>query len=178
MKRDLRPLMERLRSDKRCERLKTLFHELPIYQLPIEDFTKEIEQIHKTRNIRFLTQSSPRFIESVVDASLMDQANRSRLTEIAMACYKAENTLQEALEPLREYLLLSYAADLAFIRTKDERGIVLNMALAPFVKFIFRVTQVKQLAEMVIKDIDQGAYSLQRLVAAMQLKNGRGEQTL
>jgi hypothetical protein len=178
MKRDLKPVRDKLRADKRCQRLYTLFQELPIYQLPIDDLVKEIEQIHSTRSIRFLSQSSPRFIEAVVDASLLDQSNRSRLTEISMKCFKAENTLTEALEPLKSYLLMTYAQDLAFIRTKDERTQVLNMALFPFVKFIGRVQQVRTLANLVVEDIDKGAWSLVRLIDSMKLKHGRGEQTI
>jgi hypothetical protein len=178
MKRNLKPLRDKLREDTRCARLMTLFRELPIYQTPLEAWTTEVEQIHKARGIRFLTQSSPRFIESVVDASLLDQANRSRLTEISMQCYKAENTLSEALDPLRSYLLMTYSADLGFVRTKDERSQLVNMALAPFLSYVGKVSQVREMANMVIKDIDQGAYSLQRLVAAYQLKAGRGEQTI
>ena len=178
MKRDLKPLREKLRNDSRCQRLKTLFQELPLYQVPVDDYLKEIEQIHKGRSIRFLTQSSPRFIEAVVDASLLDQANRSRLTEISMHCYKAESTLGEALDNLKTYLLLAYSADLSFIRTKDERMQILNITLAPFIKFMKEVAKVRAVADMVISDVDKGAWSLKLLVSAYQLKTGRGEQTI
>ncbi len=178
MKRDLRPLRDKLRADRRCARLLTLFHELPMYQLDAESLIKEIEQIHKARAVRFLTQSSPRFIEAVVDASLMDQANRSRLAEISMACYKAESTLNEALVPLKSYLLMTYSPDFSGVRTKDERVQIINMALAPFTRFLDRVTKTKALAGMVIDDIDRAAWSLRGHVEAMKLKVGRGEQTL
>ena len=174
----IRILRDKLRADKRCLRLMTLFQELPIYQIAIDSHLKEIDQIHKARNIRFLTQASPRFIESIVDASIRDTADRSRLVEISMTCYKAETSLQEALEPLRSYLLATYASGFSSIRTIAERNRVLNMALAPFVKFISQTTQIRTLANMVIEDIDKGAFSLQRLIAAMQLKNGRGENAL
>lgn len=177
MKRNLVPIRDKIRADKRCERLMTLFQELPIYQLPIEDMTKEIEQIHKARGIRFLSQSSPRFIEAIVDASLLDQANRSRLTEISMACYKAHSTLSEALDPLKTYLLLTYASDLQGIRTKEERNQIIYMALVPFFKFTSKVEQVRTLASMVIDDIDKGAYSLQRLIASYQI-NSKREHTI
>ena len=178
MKRNLRPLRDMLRSDKRCARLLTLFQELPMYRLDVDGLIKEIEQIHKARAIRFLAQGNPRFIESIVDASIMDQANRSRLAEISMACFKAESTLNEALVPLRSYLLLTYADEFAGIRTKEERTQVINMALAPFTAFIERVTKVRSLSSMVVDDIDKGAWSLERTIKAMQLKAGRGEQTI
>ncbi len=178
MKRDLSGIRDRLREDARCKRLKALFTELPIYQIPTEDLIKEVEQIHKARSIRFLTQASPRFIEAIVDASLMESANRSRCAEISMKCYKAEATLKDALEPLREYLLLTYGPDLSFVRTKDERLQVINMALAPFIKFMNRIALVRGLCDIVVKDIDQGAFTLQRSVAALNMRNGRGEQTI
>lgn len=178
MSRNLSLLRDKLRADKRCQRLHTLFNELPIYQIGIEGLTKEIEQIHKTRNIRFLSQNTPRFIEAIVDASILDQANRSRMVEISMGCYRAETTLLEALDPLRSYLLLHYAEDFVGIRTKDERLQILNMALSPFLKFVARTTQVRTLANMVIDDVDKGAWSLKLLVSAYQLKIGRGEQTI
>ena len=178
MAKSLVAIRDKIRADKRCERLMTLFKELPIYQIPIDASLKEIEQIHKTRNIRFLTQSSPKFIESVVDASIMDQANRSRLTELSMACYRAETSLSEALDPLKSYLLLHYAEEFVGIRTKDERNKILEVTLSPFLKFIAKTTQVRNLANMVIEDIDRGAWSLRLLVNAFQLKIGKGEQTL
>ena len=171
-------LRDKLRADKRCQRLMTLFQELPVYQIPIEDDLKEIEQIHKTRNIRFLSQASPRFIEAIVDASILDQSNRSRLVEISMRCFRAETSLNAALDPLRTYLLSKYAAYFRSIRTREERRQVLDMALAPFLKFIGRTTEVRGLADMVIADIDKGAWSLKLLVSAYQLKQGRGEQTI
>lgn len=171
-------LRDKLRSDKRSQRLMGLFTELPVYQLPLDKFIVEIEQIHKTRSIRQLTQSSPRFIEALVDASILDQSNRSRLAEISMACYRAEHSLKEALEPLKAYLLMNYSVELSGIRTKDERDKVLDMALAPFRKFINRTTEVREMCRIVIEDIDKGAWSLKLNVAAMQLKNGRGEQSL
>lgn len=178
MKRDLAPLRTKLRADSRCKRLHSLFQELPIYQLPTDDLLKEVEQIHKTRSIRYLTQSSPRFIEAVVDASIQDQANRSRCAEISMACFKAESTLKDALDPLRDYLLITYSSELSFVRTKDERVRLINMALSPFTKFIERVSLTRNIAQTVMDDIDKGAWSLRLLVSAFQLKNGRGEQTL
>ena len=178
MKRDLRPLRDKLRADRRCARLLTLFHELPMYQLDTEALVKEIEQIHKARAVRFLIQSSPRFIEAVVDASIMDQANRSRLAEISMSCYKAESTLNEALVPLKSYLMITYAPDFSGVRTKEERSQIINMALAPFTRFLDRITKTKTLASMVIDDIDRAAWSLRGHIEAMKLKSGRGEQTI
>lgn len=169
MKRDLTPLRDKLRKDARCRRLNKLFQELPLYQVPADDWLSEIERIHKARAIRFLNTSNPRFIESVVDASVRDQADRSRLTEISMQCYKAESTLHEAVDTMRDYLLLTYSSDLAFVRTKEERVKVINLALAPFLRFIERAQRVTNMADLVIKDIDKGSWSLRLLVDSYKL---------
>lgn len=178
MKRDMTSIRDRLRADPRCKRLKTLFSDLPIYKIPTDALIKEIEEIHKTRSIRYLTQNSPRFIESIVDASLRDQAERSRCAEISMQCYKAEATLKDSIDKLRDYLLMTYSSELSFVRTKDERTKVINMALAPFISFLDRVALVRNLCATVIDDVDKGAWTLRLMVQAYQLKAGRGEQTI
>lgn len=167
--RDIKPIRDKLRNDSRCARLLKLFQTLPLYQIPADNLMSEIESIHKTRSIRFLNSASPRFIEELVDASIRDQANRSRLTEISMQCYKAESTLKDALDPLKDYLLITYSSDLSFVRTKEERTKVVNIALLPFIKFVDKVQRVHNLANMVITDIDKGAWSLKLLVSAHQL---------
>lgn len=169
MKRDLTPLRDTLRKDARCRRLHKLFQELPLYQVPADDWLTEIERIHKSRAIRFLNTGSPRFIEAVVDASVRDQADRSRLTEISMQCYKAESTLSEAVDTLRDYLLLTYSSELSFVRTKEERVKIVNLALAPFLRFVQRAHRVTSMADLVIKDIDKGSWSLRLLVDSYKL---------
>jgi hypothetical protein len=171
MKRDLEPLKAKLRSDRRVKRLLTMFQELPLYQIPYKALMTEVERIHQTRNIRFLSVTSPTFLEDVVDASVRDQSNRSRLTEISVQCFKARASLQEALDPMREYLLLTYAPDMGFVRTKEERKSLVDMALAPFGRFVKRTEVLSTMCDMVVADIDKASWSLRLNVNAYQVRN-------
>lgn len=171
MKRDLKPIRDKLRNDKRCKRLHHLFTEMPVYKIPVDKLIKEVESIHATRSVRFLKTDDAKYIERVVEACVRDQSQRSRLTEIIMKCHLAEKTLSEALDKLREYLLMTYGQELGFVRTKEERGAVVRMALAPFHKFVHDVTTLKELCELVISDIDKAAWALKMQVSAYELHN-------
>lgn len=179
MKRDLRPIREKLRSDKRCQRLLGIFNESAIYKIAFNSLTEEVMDIHKTRSVRFLSRNGNdgRFIEKIVDSSLRDQANRSRLAEISMQCFRAQASLNEALEPLQEYLIMTYGPEMSFVRTKDERKQLVEMALRPFYKFISQCGTLRQLTDIVISDIDKAAWSLKLLVSTYELNN-RPEQSL
>lgn len=177
MKRDLRPIREKLRNDRRCQRLLGIFNDSAIYRLAFESLTAEVMDIHRTRAVRFLSRNDGRFIEKIVDASLRDQANRSRLAEISMQCFRAQASLEEALTPLQEYLLMTYGPEMSFVRTKDERKQLVEMALRPFYKFISQTQRLRELTDIVISDIDKAAWGLRLLVNAYELSN-RPEQTI
>lgn len=132
---------------------------------------KEVENAHKARKSRFLDHNSPKFIESIVEAVIRDNATRSRLVEISMSCSKAESTLQQAIVPLKEYLLLTYQSEISFVRTKEERTQVINMALATFHKFTNSVSVVNAAAKAVIEDIDHSHWNMKLIVQAMQSDN-------
>src|SRR5574343_56913 len=95
MKRDLKPIREKLRGDRRCQRLLGIFQDSSLYRIAFDALTKEVMDLHRTRAVRFLNRSDGRFIEKVVDASMRDQANRSRLAEISMQCLRASARSEE-----------------------------------------------------------------------------------
>lgn len=177
MKRDLKPIRDRLRNDSRCKRLLSIFQDSSIYKIPFDNLHTEVMEIHKTRSIRYLNRNDGRFIEKIVDASLRDQANRSRLSEIAMQCYRAQSSIEEALEPLQEYLIMTYGPEISFVRTKEERKQLVEMALRPFYKFVSQCSTLRNLIEIVVMDIDKAAWSLKLLISAYELHN-RPEQSI
>ena len=177
MKRDLRPIRDKIRSDGRCRRLLSIFNESSIYKIAFDDLTKEVLDMHKTRAVRFLSRGDGHFIEKLVDASLRDQASRSRLAEISMHCFRAQSSLMEAVQPLQEYLIMTYGPEMSFVRTKDERKQLVDMALRPFHKFIQQCTTLRSLTDIVIADVDKAAWSLRLMVNAYELTN-RPEQTI
>lgn len=177
MKRDLDPLKEKLRKDSRVRRLAKAFDELPLYRIPVKDLLKEVETIHKTRSVRYLSTNNPKFLEKIVDASVHDQSQRSRLTEISAQCMVAKASLEDALDPMREYLLIAYASDLTFLRTKDERRAFIDMALSTFNRFLNRITTLSNVCELIVKDIDKAAFSLRLQLDSFKI-HGAPERSL
>lgn len=94
-----------------------------------------------------------------------------------MQCYRAESSLDEAIQPLKEYLILKYGPEMSFVRTKDERSKLVDMALRPLLIFTSKVRIVRELANMVVSDIDKASFSLQRQIDIYKLTN-KPERTI
>lgn len=167
--RDIKEVIDVIRKDSRYQRLLSLFNNSELFVIPTDNLTKEIVNMHKGRDVRFLSHNDVHLIDKVVEANIRDQSYRSRLVEIQIQCFKAEDALEQSLEPLKEYILTRYHTNISFVRTKEERMRVVNTALSKFNKFIAEVHRVRMAAEMVIKDIDQAAYSLQRTINALSV---------
>jgi hypothetical protein len=166
MKRDISSIVKEIKSDKRYKRLEAHLAELPLYQIPTDKYLTEIENLHKSRNVRYLSAGQPKFIESLVEASLKEQATRSRLVEISVTCLKAIRALERATENLSDYCLLTYSDIIKFARTKDERVRIINLVLRPFHKFLNEVETLKATCDLVIQDIDKSGYGLKLVVDA------------
>lgn len=173
IRKDVRVLVRDLREDERYQRLRKLFDTSPLYRLSIENLTDEIMTLHKTRAIRRLNALDPQIVNAVVNAITIDQSNRSRLTEISITCLKAKASLEDALDALRHHLLATYQEDLRQFRTKDERAIVMDMVFRQFRRYITKVDILKATSDMVISDIDKGAWSIRSLVDALKIHAAR-----
>lgn len=160
MRRDLNSLLDKLRDDSRYCRLQKLVSESPIYQIPVSALSKEMEGLHSARKVRFLSADSPHFVESLVDASLRDQAARSRLSEIVVGCNKAYQNLNTAVESITDYYLVSYVDIMSFAKTKEERKRIVDIVLRPFIKKLNAYNLLKENCEVIIKDIDKAGYVL------------------
>lgn len=165
---DVQELKRRVQTNKRYLRLREAFGTSNIYQMPIDDLIKEVESIHRIRPIRNLNAKDSKFTHKIVDANVVDQSNRSRLVAIQMDCVRASASLQDAVDNMQDYLLLTYSNSLRALRTIDERKMFMRQVLAVFLKYIDRVAVLRDLCTLVIEDIDKGAYSLMRSINAFE----------
>lgn len=177
VKKDASSVVKLIRSDPTYQRLRESFETVPIYRLPTDELQKEIETLHKLREVRRLNPLDPRFIDAIVKANTTDQTTRSRLTEISLNCFKAISTLEAAMDSMRKYLIVKYTHELRQYRTKDERLMIINIALKTFLKYIDAVRVVHESASMVVSDIDKAAWSLKLSLMAVQTHSER-ERTL
>ena len=162
-----------IKADKRYKRIKENFETLPVYNMAIDQHNKDLDMYHKSRPVRLLNPDSPKFMDKLVRASVDDQAYRSRIIAIQKDCIRSQLTLEATVKAFTDYVLLEYSEELKGLRTKEERLMIVRTTLAPFERHIMRVTALKQCCELVIKDIDQAAWSLKLLVSTLEIHSRR-----
>ncbi len=167
--RSLKPIILKMQEDPKYQRLRNSFDTSETYRIPFDELLKEIETLHKMREIRRLNTEDPAFVDQLIKANTNDQSIRSRLTEILMRCVRAGTSLSSAIEALKHHLLLTHGEILKSYRTKEERQYVVTMSLLPFVRYTTRVTALRESAQLVIADIDKGAWAIRTSIEALKL---------
>jgi len=158
-------LQERIKKNKQYKQLLESFKTQKIFKVPLEKFKDEIFDAHSTRNVRVLVKhadDNTRIVDQLVKANLVDQGVRSRLTEIMMTCRRGSAALQEAIKNYKNYASLRFERHLKSFKTKSERMSALDICLDDLNAFIFEAEHVYNLAELVVKDIDQAGFTLKR----------------
>lgn len=178
MKPTVKRVVELLRADKRYKRLLDTFNTASIYNIPLETLIEEVKRIHSLREIRRLSPRDADFVDKLINANTHDQSSRSRLTEILIQCVHVTLKLTNATDALKQHFLLEYSDQLRQFRTKEERIMVLNIALRKFRTYIDNVENLKALTELVISDIDKGGWSLRNSIQALQATHGHREVQL
>lgn len=170
MSTEIRELVRLLDKDKRVLRLQENFEKLSYFTLPVEKLKSEIQTAHMGRPVRTLKPQGE-FAMAIIDALAADQAVRSRLAEISIQAYRAEKSLQTALDALRNYLIVKYDAKLKIFRTKEERLRVINVVLDSYAGYFDDVVTIQNMCQIIIKDIDQASWTLKSTIEAMKMLN-------
>ncbi len=173
LRKDYSQLKDIIREDNRYKRLKESFDENKLFHMPIEQYLKEVESAHQIRPVRVLNPSDSHFVDKLISANTSDQSTRSRLTAIMMECVRASSTLQAATDSFREYVLMVYAEDLKSLRTKDERMMLINATLSPFLRYVTKVNTLRDTIKLVVDDIDKACWSLKLSVEAYKIHSQR-----
>lgn len=173
IRKDVNTTVQALKADSRVQRLKANFDTKSIFNIDTAKLYDEILAYHKIREIRRLNPQEPRFLEMVLKANVDDQTYRSRMTEIMIECGRAATLLQKSIDYLSQYFITAYAPELKTYRTASERQYVIQAALKSFQDYVVEVTSVKDAAALVVKDIDNGAWSLRMSVDVMKIHSSR-----
>lgn len=177
MKRDISSIVEDIRADSRYKRLKKDLSENSLFQLAFASLTKEVETIHKTRNIRYISFKEGKFLEHLVEASLRDVAARSRISEIVVQCTKAKTVLERASEALSDYLILTYGDQIRFAKTKEERSRVIRLAMKPFIMKLNELESLIAVCQVIVQDIDKAGFAM-KMIADVQVSVTRPERKM
>lgn len=162
-------VVEQLRTDKRYLRLLKTFNEASLYNIPRDELIEEVKQIHSLREVRRLNIREEGYVDKLLNANTHDQAQRSRLTEILMTCLHVNEQLTRAIDALKQHLLMEYSDHLRSFRTKEERSMVLNIALRKFIRYLEDISVLKQMADLVISDIDKAGWATRASIEALKV---------
>jgi hypothetical protein len=173
MKTNTKQVVKMLRQDPKYKRLLEVFNTAPIYNLPREKLLEELQQIHQLREVRRISPAEPDFVDKVIKANTHDQAMRSRCSEIMMSCTLVISKLSNAVEALRHHFLLEHSDHLRSFRTKEERSMVMNIALKKFIAYVDNISYLKAVAEIVVVDIDKAGWALSRSIEALKIHAAR-----
>ena len=165
----VKALVRKIEKDQKIDRLEEAFEKYDHFKLPIKALQNEIETAHKLRPIRTLKPHGPEFVNRVIDALLSDQATRSRLAEISLQAFRAEKTLETAISALKDHLIVTYSADLSMFKTKEERLRIIDLVLARYTTYQDKVITIQNMTNIIIKDIDQAAWSLKATIEALKM---------
>lgn len=154
----------RIRQDPKYKRLKRALEELPVFRVPLEEITDELKFIQSSRKIRALRVSNPKFHTELIEAVLLDQSNRSRITEILIDCTAARSSIDRAITSFKDYALIEYCDLLKMFSTKAERLTFVEGVLRTFITFIQRIEELERKCRYVIEDIDKAGYSTKHIV--------------
>ena len=118
----LTELQDKIHRNKKFKRLLETFQTHKLYKINLEALKEEILTLHQSRSVRTLVKfkqdRESKMVDEVITANLIDQGQRSRLTEILMQCTRASCALSEALRVFKDYALIYYDLHLGRIKTK------------------------------------------------------------
>jgi hypothetical protein len=173
MKSSTKTIVELIHKNKRYTRLLETFNSAKLYNIPCESLISELKDIHSLREVRRLDTRDAEYVDKLLNANTHDQAQRSRCTEIMMRCVEVTEKLNRALAALKDYLLLEFSDHLRPLRTKEERLLVIKVALRKFSRFLENVAVVKGVADLVIADIDKAAWSMRASTDILKVTRAR-----
>jgi hypothetical protein len=173
----LEQVQEKIHRNKKFKRLLEAFRTNKLYAIKLDDYKAEILTLHQSRSVRtlikFCEDRETKLVDEVIRANLIDQGQRSRLTEILIHCTRASVALGESLKVFKEYALVYYDPYLKKIKTKGERSSFLDTCLSDMTGYISDCDLVCNLAKLVVSDIDQAGFSLKRTIDALGLSVSR-----
>lgn len=129
---------------------------------------KEMLNLHETRKSLGLMSSKQRYHpEYVYDAILMDMSYRGRLVTMIKKINNTTALLDRALMAFRTYVYTEYRDNLG--STQNDRYSNIDRICKPILDFIAECSDHIAGIELLIKDIDQANFQLDRVVKILSM---------
>lgn len=166
-------LRRALKTDEKWARFQSVFKNA--YRPEFDSFIPMIQQLHSTRSLRVLGAQAAPSGAKIADAALRDQSTRSRCVEICMIVARERNHLAATMNTIQSYLEAEYGSLLSQhgARSMTEKRGLIESLFGPAQRKLERLDTIPEIAEMVIKDVDQASWMLKTLVTALEIATAR-----
>jgi hypothetical protein len=169
------PFHERVSRNKRVnEWLK--MRESAVFVVNTDKLSREILSIHATKKFRSVEgkavlQSAQKVL---VEANAENNANRSRLAEIKLQCFRSKRLINETIIEVTLYLRTRYVEELKReYKTIGDRDAAIHKVLEDFHRMIYKLDSVIGLADISIEDIDKSSYSIKGINDTLAITSKR-----
>lgn len=171
---NLSDLIKVIEEDKTTRRFNSNI-DLLIKPLNLEKISLELEKLHSERDLRTLRQIQimRKQQESVIKATLQNQAFRSRAIELKMQIMRSKNNLDELVDNFYRYLLTKWGSkvkDLG-LKTIGERDSFLKQFYSDAERWQRNVNSTLEIIDVLVDDLDQAGWAIMRIVKALELAN-------
>lgn len=170
---DLSRIRMKVKDDKRYKKIRHMFKNNDIFQLPVNEYREEVKQLFSMRKIRTVNINSPDALNKLAESIVQDQSYRSRITEILAIVSSSYKTLDDLLERFQDYVTVTYANDLKAVGAAKERERTVKNIMAEYYRYCDNLSLLISEIDLYLKDIDKAGYAFKSLVDTLGLINQR-----
>lgn len=151
-------LKRKLRKDDRWIKFETIIERA--YPVKFRNYLQEIKTIHQGRSVRNLSRKTS--ANTLLDANGQDQSYRSRCVEILIEVKQNYSLVDAMTLGIKRYILSTFSEVLNEHSTKGAKEQAVDTLLDPAYDKLTKLESLEEIANLVLKDIDQASYALQR----------------
>ncbi|AXG66885.1 hypothetical protein HOU08_gp159 [Dickeya phage vB_DsoM_JA29] len=170
---DLSRIRLKVKDDKRYKKIRALFKTEDLFQLPLAQYSQEVDDLFAMRKVRSLSVSSPKALDKLAESVVQDQSYRSRMTEILAILSESYKTLTDLLSRFQDYVTVAYGNDLKAIGAAKERERAVKNIMADYYRYCDNLGSLIAKIDLYVKDIDKAGYAFKTLVDTLGLINQR-----
>lgn len=163
-----RDFVEEIRDDSQYKKFKDILKQVRTKLNPEKD-RNEALALHASRTGRTLYGKKQFSGKSIMEASMQDLANRARLVEIRVQASIQISLLAEAVKRIRRYIMTEYADELKAYSTQASRTAMVDRIIHSALETVAEGEALLELLDTLVKDLDQGGYSLRNCISVLQL---------
>lgn len=174
----IKEFREELKEDSEWKRFREVFRTTQ-EALNIGSTEYEVKSLHANRPSRSLNAAKVA-VHVLQEATIGDLTARSRLTEIKLLVYRTEELLSTAIKQIRKYLASQYADEVKALGGSNAgtRTALLDRLLSRPIEYLSSLSSLTEQIDLIVKDIDQTAFSLNRSKELLQMLLDRKEAEL